>query len=338
MKLTLTIFSFFLLSFSLAQKKVENLSSDKDVVKFVYNFFNKDNEEDLSWKSFQLIDGREWFGSYNLNKSLQDSLLNLDVYKWQKVDFNFDGKLDLIVCGKRMLLRNQEYFLMAFLSESSNDPYEDDIQYSGVYDLKSLIIKGSSSYPYYFSLIDSKERTPLIRITRWDFGIENNSISMDSPFIVDTICFLDNYIINYSKEKDTSLFNKIKFESKNIDGKKIKVVIDCMNNTDTSVLEIIRYDSEVDSSVLLGKITKYYYNGLMKLINYGGVNLIHNKDKIDNGLAGNKLSMYSSDGTYKEINDISGYRTYSLSAIYGWFGWLLNYTAASYIQQKKTHK
>lgn len=190
----------FFLSFSqtgMAQKKVEKLASDEDAVKFVKAYFSNMENPDPIWKNFQLVDGNEWKGLYNLSQQVEDSLSQIKTKKWETADFNFDKKLDLVVCGKLPNGRNGKFVLLTFISNEDGD-----------YDVRFLVPSEYETYPYYFSLmILPKINIPAIRLVKW-FPDINNESPNGYPFTVDTLGFAQEYVVNYNAKPDSDYSKK----------------------------------------------------------------------------------------------------------------------------------
>ncbi|MFT4205297.1 MAG: hypothetical protein QM610_15440 [Chitinophagaceae bacterium] len=318
----------FLLVFShigRAQKKIDKLQSDDDVVGFVKNFFlyGRDNP-DPRWKTFQLVDGDEWQGLYNLSQQAEDSLAQLKVNKWQTIDFNLDKKTDLIVCGKLPHGATNQYVLIVFLSN-------DD----GGYDEKSLVSDEYASYPYYFSLmLLPKVGVPGIRLVKW-FPDINNQSRDGLPFSVDTLGFAKTYLVNYNGTPDSALFKKVRFESSNYNGNRTVVKIENLDKGTKAQFQVVTYRKANDSTSVKGKITMDIYAELLSLINYSGFKEMPDVYQSNtNWPQTYTLDVTYSDGSIKKLQDFSGGGRYSLSAIYSWFDWLIGYTDQSLEQRR----
>jgi|GEM_PF-5512287 len=322
---------FVLLFFSktvLAQKRIEKLESDDDVVKFVKAYFLNTDEPDPIWRDFQLVDGSEWKGLYNLNQSLEDSLSKLQVNKWQTVDFNQDKKLDLVVCGKLPHgASGNEYILLAFISNEDGD-----------YNFRSLVPEEYQTYPYYFSImILPKINVPGIRLVKW-FPDINNESPNGHPFTVDTLGFAQEYLVNYNADPDSAVFKNVRFESLNYDGKKTIVTIENLDKGTVSPFTIVSYDKGNDSTVVNGKITMEYYAQLLSSINYSGFKKMPNQFQSNtNGAQTFILNVDYADGSSKKLEDYSGNGTYTLAAIYSWYAWLIDYSNTS-LQQRRSQR
>lgn len=322
---------FLFLGFSLkgmAQKKIEKLESDDDVVKFVKIYFANKENPDPTWKNFQLVDGNEWQGLYNLSQKMSDSLTALKVVKWQVIDFNFDKKQDLIVSGKIPHGSNNEFVLLAFLSNEDGD-----------YDVKSLVPSEYQTFPYYFSLMSlPKINVPGIRIVKW-FPDINNESPNGYPFTVDTLGFAQEYLVNFNPRPDSALFKTVKFESLNYDGKRTIVTIDHLDRGNSSPFTIIYYGNKPnDSTVINGKITMELYAQLLSTINYSGFKELPNQYQSNSNWPQTYiLDVTYADGTTKRVHDYSGGGTYTLSAIYSWYDWLIDYSNQS-LQQRRVER
>lgn len=309
---------------SFAQKKIEKLNTDEDVLKFVRNFFISGDNPDYSWKNFEFVDGNEWRGLYNINKRVEDSLSLIPVSKWKKADFNFDNRQDLIVSGKKILGNNVSYFILLFLSNEQGD-----------YQVISVVPEEYENYPYYFSILTlPKIEVPGIRIVKW-FPEINNESNNGLPFTVDTLGFAKEYLVNYNAHPDSALFKKVKFESMDLDGSRTVVEINDLDKGKTSPIIITKYKTSKDSSVVHGKITMDYYAQLLATINYSGFKeLPHQFQSNFNAPQTFILDVYYEDGSHKRVEDFSGGGTYTLSAIYNWYADILNQLNAS-IQKRR---
>lgn len=308
----------------IAQKRIEKLENDADVVKFVKDYFLKFDNPDYSWKSFQLVDGNEWKGLYNLSKSVDDSLSKVPVNKWQTTDFNFDKKLDLVVCGKTINGGNPIYSLMVFISNEN-----------GGYDMKSVVPDEYQSYPYYFSLmVLPKIQLAGIRLVKW-FPDVNNESQSGYPFTIDTLGFAHEYLVNYNAHPDSAIFKTVKFESLNYDGKRIIVTISDLEKGLSSPFTVASYNKGNDSTIVHGKITMDLYAQLLSTINYSGFKELPNQFQANvNTPQTFVLDVNYTDGTRKKVQDFSAGGTYTLSAVYQWFAWLVDYTSQSVDQRR----
>ncbi len=312
----------FLLIFSnigQAQRRVEKLKSDESVMKFVKSFFSSMEKPDPAWNNFQLVDGMEWKGLYNLNSRVEDSLSQVKVKKWETADFNFDKKLDLVVCGKIPRNGTNQYVLLAIITNENGD-----------YDVKSLVPEEYQTYPYYFSLtILPKVGVPAVRLVKW-FPDINNESPNGYPFTVDTLGFAQEYLVNYNSKPDSAVFKKVQFDYLQSDGKRAIVNIDKLNTGTTSPFKVVIYNKYRDSTVIDGKITLDIYAELLSLINYAGFKELPDYYQTNTSNNGTYvLDILYGDGTKKKLTDYAGGGTYSLAAIYTWLAWLIDYSSQS---------
>lgn len=318
-------FLLMLIQYSWAQKKVEKLETDADVTKFVKNYFNDNFENpDPIWKRFELVNGEEWHGLYNLNRQLEDSLSKIKANQWQTVDLNFDQKQDLVVCGKLPKGNGNEYVLLAFISN------ED-----GGYEAKSLVPEEYQTYPYYFSLmVLPKIGVPAIRLVKWFPDVNNESLN-GYPFSVDTLAFAREYLVNYNARPDSALFKDIKFEALNYNGTRTIVAIDNLDKGIAAPFTIVSYNKPNDSTIVHGKITMAIYSELLSLVNYSGFQTIPNQYQSNTSNAQTfVLDVHYGDDSRKKVTDYAGGGTYTLAAIYSWFDWLINYSNQSLMMRR----
>ncbi|PZP44004.1 MAG: hypothetical protein DI598_15000 [Pseudopedobacter saltans] len=325
-KLLIVIFSFSS-SILLAQKQVEKLHSDEDAVKFVKDYFLKSDNPDYSWKNFQLVDGDEWKGLYNLSQNIIDSISKQPAHKWQTADFNFDKKEDLVVAGKKIIGGNVVYSMSIFLSDSN-----------GGYKWVPVVPEEYQNYPYYFSLLMfPKIAVPGLRLVKW-FPDINNQSSNGNPYSIDTIGFAQEYLVNYNSHPDSAIFKDVKFESLNFDGQRTIVELSDLDKGTSSPFRVVVYNKPGDSTVANGKITMDIYAQLLSTINYSGFKNLPDQFQANvNTPQTFILDVNYADGTKKKVTDYSAGGTYTLEAIYQWFGWLLDYTNQS-IQQRRLER
>ncbi len=312
------IISFFIWNASLAQKRVELLSKDESVVKFVKEYFDGEGQ---NWKSFQLVDGKEWIDMYNLNASLKDSLSNVKLSKWAAADLNGDDKLDLIVSGKLVNDSAAPLFkLIVFMSQSSDDPGMDRLYYRGVYKWINVIPDQQATYPFYFSIADlpHKENKGLTLI-KWYPDVNRSAINANA-FTIDTLEYFQDYLINFNQAPIDNKLKHIEFDAVVTSDNKVTVILDNIENSYSYPCKVVFRKSPRDSIAIEGKIDRKIFGQLATLINHAKIRDLPNEFSANEGDERlTSLIVNFADGTIKKIKDYSDGGSYTLSAIYFWF-------------------
>ncbi|QES87974.1 hypothetical protein [Rhizosphaericola mali] len=308
-KLLVIIFSFAS-SIVFAQKQVEKLETDEDVLKFVKDYFKDDNEH--NWKDFHFANGTEWKNVYNLSKTVSDSIqANMHFSKWFTEDVNQDGKLDLIVTGDISDPNAPEsnFTLLVFVSQKNRS-----------YNVYNMEHSEEANFPLYANaILIGKKSIPGLRIVNWSPNI-NRPSNAEYPYFVDSVAFSNNYFLNYNTHPDALRIKSITYTQAGSIGNLSKLVLLNMDENRQATWRWTSYNGK-DSSTLKGRVTVDVYSKLLALINYTNFSQLPSQLLSQNNDASANTIYFTveySNGTIKRLTDRSGFTSYSLSAVYGW--------------------
>ncbi|PZP44003.1 MAG: hypothetical protein DI598_14995 [Pseudopedobacter saltans] len=317
------LFLIGLFSNGFAQKKVEKLKSDADVVKFAKSYFHDFDDTD-HWKYFKLVTGDEWKGIYNIGKHLEDSLQNnLKYIGWVKTDLNNDKKEDLIISG---------YFEYKNQPDREYDVFVFQSDINGQYMLKRLKVSDQENYPIYLSELifgGSKKKT-VLRLIDWAPNVAMNSTL---PFTQDSVFSFGKFYINYNSQPLNEWITTVDFRINRDAGLYSKISLSEMDSIAAGEINM-SYLINNSWQKIKGIIYPDVYVLLDELVNY-----CFSPSDLENSLTGNIMDKYYADikflnGREVSLSSFAARNRYTFDAICTWMKDLGNYVSFMYFQKK----
>jgi hypothetical protein len=296
------IFIILLSLFSLhsfAQMSVEDIKTNKDMDKFLNEYYFKDNKADTVVYYSMDDSRRSWdtagANGYAVYMSRYDSAAknyvdSLNSPKWIKADFNKDGKMDMVIS----VYFNGISKVLAFVSEGDNS-------YS-VAKFSNYANEGD----HYFIKYNKKKKYLIVGaidpyINDWD-----TSYHFPDRFRIDTLSYLNGMFRDYGTKMNSSSIDTVKFISLIPFGHNFKLMIpktgniqlirkesDSIYGSAEHLLEMNWSDSMRNSFFSIAQSLPYtHYAG-----GYGPINLITH----DGG--GYRIKVVFTNGTSKEVRD-----------------------------------
>jgi len=201
LKISITIIVLFVSSFSFAQMRVEDIKTEKDVIRFLDLFYFKENKKDTIATIKKTIDTLNY---YYVDSFVQKYVDSAGYPKWIIKDFNEDKQKDLIFCG----FFNGDSRVISFVSDRF-----------GGYRYSILSFQYEMSAPHFIYLVSNEEYFAIARCYD-DFPNWDSTCQFKSKFRIDTVqyvqeiqSFIDyNYLKKPKNKIDTVRYQFISFK------------------------------------------------------------------------------------------------------------------------------
>jgi len=201
LKIDLTIIVSFISFFSAAQIRVEDIKTEKDVIKFLDIFYFKGSKNDTVVALKKNIDTLNY---YYVDSFVQKYVDSAGYPKWIAKDFNGDKKKDLIFCG----FFNDDSRVISFISDGLNG-----------YNYLILSYQYEMRAPHFIYLVNNGKYFAIGR-AHDDFPNWDSSYQFKSRFRIDTVKyikqrhkFIDYHYLDRPKNQiDTIKYQFISFK------------------------------------------------------------------------------------------------------------------------------
>ncbi|MFN3329139.1 MAG: hypothetical protein ACK40U_09855, partial [Fervidobacterium pennivorans] len=305
-KIYLLLFYTFYQSILVAQLKIEDIKTDKDVVKFIEYFGGIKNQQ---WRRVSLEYKDKIFLKYTSKEDIA-TIDSIAKQKWVIEDFNNDGEKDLIVACKIYT----QFEILGFISYE-NEGFAFD---SCFYSLINLSTEYSRQFPSGIYRVDNGGQ-PLIKLVKYHRS--NIKQELKKNFKEDTLLYKISSFVEYD-DKDVTLakFDSIIFRRTytwDPQPPLLKLYAD-----GTFKLFSNKYGFNSDTSdwkegvftAKVGEKTIKIFNEILGYINYNQLSSTYRIAGITD-LARFRTEVYYK-GTMKIVDDYGGQGTYGLRLLY----------------------
>jgi hypothetical protein len=185
-----TIFISLLLLLSLqsfAQMRVEDIKTDKDMTKFLDEYYFKGKDTLVRYDMIAYYK-KTWdtLFSRDYDTVVTKYLDSLKSPRWIKTDFNKDGKMDIVVNADFYTDSfRDETKVLAFISQKSNQ-----------YSCTELSVFANEFSPYFIKY-DKAKKWLMVGVADFDNENWDTSYHFNDKFRVDTLVYQNNSFIEY---------------------------------------------------------------------------------------------------------------------------------------------
>lgn len=298
-----------------AQITVDQVHSDSSALAFVQQQ-NYSKEHAPQWHFFYLTSGNEWQAYYNFSQQkIQELSAQMHGFKWEKADFNGDGKPDLLVSG--YIARRPEdwetatFKILAFQSQAGKG-----------YAQYNLLTEKAEKYPAYLDFIRMDDHN-FIRLFRWQLPSKGDN----RPYQLDTLTF-DSYWSSFINVHDGKLHSadiqKIEYHSQeDLQGSYHSLTLDNSNEKRTQAKVALWQIGDKEPETYKAKLTKDLWTNLdtlcqkIQLPQFASQDSIVLHQQVNETDLPVTLTIYFKDGTRKKLVDYGAESTYTLMTVYG---------------------